>query len=156
MTIRISSFDPHTASEKLWAAFNDTRRAIAAEFWPEEPILDDAETRREIGTHNPMLEFRRWVAMEGEEVAGSVRVVFRRPGTPNAQDHAPFLWGGGSVRASSRRRGVGTLLLREVRQLMHVLDKTVLTMSAQTEPGHAFIKHLGAAEKHSTVEQRAI
>ena len=39
---------------------------------------------------------------------------------------------------------------------MHVLDKTVVTMRAQTEPGHAFIKHVGAAEKHCTVEQRAI
>jgi hypothetical protein len=39
---------------------------------------------------------------------------------------------------------------------MHVLDKTVLTISAQTGPGHAFIKHVGAIEKHSTVEQRAI
>jgi hypothetical protein len=39
---------------------------------------------------------------------------------------------------------------------MHALDKTVLTISAQTEPGHAFIKHVGAIEKHSTVEQRAI
>jgi GNAT superfamily N-acetyltransferase len=47
------------------------------------------------------------------------------------------------------------LLLREVHQLMHALDKTVLTMSAQTEPGHAFIKHVGAVEKHCTVEQRA-
>ena len=74
MTIHIAPFDPHPASEKLWAALNDTRRAIAAEFWRDEPILDDAETRREIQTHNPMLEFRRWVAMEGEEVAGWVRV----------------------------------------------------------------------------------
>jgi GNAT superfamily N-acetyltransferase len=156
MTIRIASFDPHTASDQLWAAFNETRRAIAREFWPDEPMLDDAETRREVQTTNPMVEFRRWVAMEGDEVAGSIRAAFRRPGTPDEKDFARFLWAGGGVRASSRRRGVGTLLLREVHQLMHALDKTVLTISAQTEPGHAFIKHVGAIEKHSTVEQRAI
>jgi GNAT superfamily N-acetyltransferase len=39
---------------------------------------------------------------------------------------------------------------------MHTLNKTVLTMSAQTEPGHAFLKHVGAIEKHRTVEQRAV
>ena len=39
---------------------------------------------------------------------------------------------------------------------MHALDKTVLTTSAQTEPGHAFIKHVGAVEKHCRVEQRAV
>jgi GNAT superfamily N-acetyltransferase len=103
-----------------------------------------------------MAEFRRWVAMEGDEVAGSIRAVFRRPGTPNEKDYARFLWTGGAVRASSRRRGVGTLLLREVHGLMHALDKTVLTMTAQTELGHAFIRRLGAVEKHSTVEQRAV
>jgi hypothetical protein len=52
-----------------------------ASSWPDEPILDDAETRREVQTTNPMVEFRRWVAMEGEEVAGSIRAAFRRPGT---------------------------------------------------------------------------
>jgi GNAT superfamily N-acetyltransferase len=156
MTIRIAPFDPDAASEKLWAAFNETRRAIASEFWPDEPILDDAETRREVQTTNPMVEFRRWVAMEGDEVAGSIRAAFRRPGTPDAEDYARFLWAGGGVRASSRRRGVGTLLLREVHKLMHALDKTVLTMSAQTDPGHAFIKQVGSIEKHCTVEQRAI
>jgi GNAT superfamily N-acetyltransferase len=156
MTIRIVLFDPHTASDELWDALNETRRAIAHEFWPDEPILDDAETRREGQTTNPVVEFRRWVAMEGVEVAGSIRAAFRRPGTPHEEDHARFLWASGSVRASSRRRGIGTLLLREVHRLMHALDKTVLTMSAQTEPGHAFIKYLGAVEKHCTVEQRAV
>jgi GNAT superfamily N-acetyltransferase len=156
VTIRIAPFDPHAASDELWAAFNETRRAIAHEFWPDEPILDDAETRREVQTNNPMVEFRRWVAMEGDEVASSITTAFRRPGTPDEKDYARFVWAGGGVRAISRRRGVGTLLLREVHQLMHALDKTVLTTSAQTKPGHAFIKHVGAIEKHCRVEQRAV
>ena len=59
MTIRIAPFDPHAASDELWAAFNETRRAIAHEFWPDEPILDDAETRREVQTNNAVVEFRR-------------------------------------------------------------------------------------------------
>ena len=61
----------------------------------------------------------------------------------------------GQGAASGQGRGVGTLLLREVHRLMHALDKTVLTMTAQIESGHAFIKRIGAGEKHSTVEQRA-
>jgi len=156
MSIRITPFDPHTASDQLWAAFNETRRAIARECWPDEPILDDAETRREVLTTNPLVEIRRWVAMGGAEVAGSIRAAYRRPGTPHEKDYARFLWAGGGVRASSRRRGIGTLLLREVHQLMHALDKTVLTMTTQAAAGHAFIKYVGAAEKHCTVEQRAV
>jgi GNAT superfamily N-acetyltransferase len=155
MTIRIVEFDPYAASDELWVAFNEARRAIAREFWPDEAILDDKETRTEVCHIDPLWESRRWVAMEGNEVAGSSRIVFRRPGTPNAQDHAPYLWAGGGVRTTSRRRRVGSLLLREVLRGMHTLGKTVLTMTSQTEPGHAFIKHVGAVEKHCTVEQRA-
>ena len=106
-----------------------------AEIWPDEPILSDAESRAEIQQIDPLWESRRWVALEGGAVIGSARVWFRRPDTPHAADHAPFLGSGGMVRADARRRGAGTLLLREVHRLMHALDKTVLTMSAQTEPG---------------------
>ena len=155
LSLHITPFDPHGASDELWAALSDTRRALAAELWPDEPLLSDAEIRKEIQRIDPLWEFRRWVAMEGSEVAGSCRVAFRRPDTPNAADHARFLWAGGGVRANSRRRGAGTLLLREVHRLMHTLDKTVLTMSSQAEPGHGFLKHVGAVEKHRTVEQRA-
>jgi hypothetical protein len=59
MSVHIAPFDPHTASDQLWAALNETRRAIAREFRPDEPILDEAETRREVLTTNPMIEFRR-------------------------------------------------------------------------------------------------
>jgi hypothetical protein len=100
MTVRIIEFDPHTASDELWAAFNETRRAIAHEFWPDEPILDDAETRREVQTTNPMVQFRLWVAMEGDEIAGSIRAAFRRPGTPDEKDG--FC---GRVAASGQARG---------------------------------------------------
>jgi hypothetical protein len=154
--LHIAVFDPHSASDELWAALNDTRRALAAEFWPGEPILSDAETREEVQRIDPLWELRRWVAMEGAEVAGSCRVAFRRPNTPNAADHARFLWAGGGVRARSRHRGAGALPLREVHRVMHSLEKTVLTMSSQTEPGHRFLKRAGAIEKHCTVEQRGV
>jgi hypothetical protein len=44
----VTPFDPYGASDELRAASNDTRRALAAEFWRDEPILSDAETREEI------------------------------------------------------------------------------------------------------------
>ena len=102
MSIHIAEFHPRTASDKLWAAFNETRRAIAHEFWPDEPILDDVETRREVLTTNPMVQFRRWVAMEGDEVAGWIRAAFRRPGTPHERDYARLgpAGAGGSPRRS--------------------------------------------------------
>jgi hypothetical protein len=39
---------------------------------------------------------------------------------------------------------------------MHDLDKRVLAVSAYSEPGYAFLKHIGAVERHRTVENRAV
>ncbi len=47
------------------------------------------------------------------------------------------------------------LLLREVHSLMRGLGKTVLTLSTQTEPGHAFLRSAGAIPKLTTVTSRA-
>jgi hypothetical protein len=129
MTIRIVEFDPHTASDQLWAAFNETRRAIDREFLPDEPILDDEEAQREAQSTNPMVEFRRWVAMEEDGVAGSIQAAYRR------ERLRPVSLG--------RGRGPGKLaalrhrhrLFREVHRLMHSLDKTVLTTSSPTSRG---------------------
>lgn len=96
------------------------------------------------------------MALSGAEMVGSVRVGFRRPGTPDAAEHAPYLGCGGSVLADWRRQGIGTLLLSEVHDLMRALDKTVLNMSAHTAAGQAFLSHVGAAAKHSFVENRAV
>jgi GNAT superfamily N-acetyltransferase len=59
------------------------------------------------------------------------------------------------VRAEARRQGAGTLLLREVLGLMHKLDKTILTLSAHTEPGHSFLTWVGATPKLSNIFSRA-
>jgi hypothetical protein len=58
-SIRVVPFDPQTASNQLWAAFHDTRRAVAAELWPSEPILSDDEIRTEMQQVSPLWEFRR-------------------------------------------------------------------------------------------------
>ena len=48
LSIRVVPFDPQTASDELWAAFHDTRRGVAAELWPSEPIFSDDEIRTEM------------------------------------------------------------------------------------------------------------
>jgi GNAT superfamily N-acetyltransferase len=153
--IEIVPFDPSAASPERWAAFHVYRRAIAAELRPDDPVLDDAEFQSEMQRGEPLWGFRRWLALAGGEIIGFFRAGFRRPGTPNAAEHSPFLWGRGAVQAQARRRGAGTLLLREAHALMHALDKTVLTLAAHTAPGHAFLTQVGAVAKHAVVENRA-
>lgn len=153
--VQICSFDPQTAGPESWAAYHRFRRIISAELWPDDPILRDEETQTEMREASPLWDTRRWMALSGGEVVGSVGVGFRKPGTPNAADHAPYLGCRGSVLADRRRQGIGTRLLCEVHDLMRALDKTVLSMSAHTVAGQAFLAHVGAIAKHSFVENRA-
>jgi GNAT superfamily N-acetyltransferase len=151
---KIIPFDVATAGQDTWAAFHAHRRAIAAEFDPDDPAWSDAECEYEMRRTNPLWDWRRWLAFDGPDVAGSVSAGFRRAGTPNADEYAPFLNCHGSVSARARRKGLGTLLLQQVHVLMHVMDKSMLTMSADVDAGHAFLTHIGAAAKHSMVENR--
>jgi GNAT superfamily N-acetyltransferase len=153
--IQIRAFDPQTASPELWASFHECRRALAADLHPGDPVLSDAESEIEMRRENPLHECRRWLAIAGGEVIGSARASFRKPGTPNAVEHAPFLFAGGGVRPNSGRRGAGSLLLSEIHGLMHSLGKSVLTLAAHLEPGHAFLMKAGAVAKLTTVTSRA-
>jgi GNAT superfamily N-acetyltransferase len=151
---QVIPFDADTAGRDSWAAFHVHRRAIKAEFDPDDPIWSDAECELEMRRANPLWEVRRWLAVDGPDVVGFAGAWFRRAGTPHSEDHARFLSCHGDVSAALRRKGIGTSLLRPVHALMHALDKSVLTLSADAEAGHAFLTHIGAAAKHSMVENR--
>jgi GNAT superfamily N-acetyltransferase len=153
---RITSFDVGTASRDTWAAFHVYRRAMAAELHPDDPVWSDAECEHEMRRASPLWESRRWLAFEGGDLVGFSGAGFRRAETPNAAEYAPFLNGWGSVEAGARRKGVGTLLLRHIHGLMRATDKSVLTMSADTDAGHAFLTHIGAAAKHCMLESRTL
>ncbi len=152
----ISVFDPQTANPELWAAYHAYRRATHAELWPGEQQLSDAECEREMMREaNPPEDCVRWAAQAGQEVIGFAQACFRKPGVVDADAHAPHLSAGGMVRAEARRQGVGTALLREVLALMHQLGKTILTISARTEAGHAFLSGTGAVPKLTAITSRA-
>lgn len=153
---QIIPFDVDKAGRETWAAFHVHRRAIAAELYPDDPVLDDAEREYEMRKTSPLWDDRRWLVLDGPDVVGSAGAGFRRPGTPDAEDHAPSLYGYGSVAARVRRNGIGTLLLQQVNALMHALDKSILTLSANVGAGHAFLTHIGAAMKLTTLDSRVL
>jgi GNAT superfamily N-acetyltransferase len=154
--IEIRVFDPQTASPELWASFHACRSTTSEELRPGDPVLGDAEFETGWRRPDPLHESVHWVALAGKDVTGFASAWFRRVGTPDAAAHAPHLFVGGAVRAEARRQGAGTLLLREVLGLMHRLDRTMLTLRAHTDAGHAFLTQAGACAKLATLSSRAI
>jgi GNAT superfamily N-acetyltransferase len=153
---KIIPFDVDAAAPDTWRAFHAYRRVIAADLDPDDPILSDSECEYQMRRANPLWDSRRWLAFDGKDVAGSAGASFRRAGTTNAEEHARFLNGYGSVSAEARRKGLGMLLLRRVHALMQAMDKSVLTLHAHSDAGHAFLTHVGATAKHHTVENRML
>jgi len=153
---RIEFFDACAANPEVWAAFHAYRRAIARELRPDDPDLDDRQCECEMRQDDPLWEVRRWAAFKGQEIVGAAHVWYRKAETPNAGDHAPYLSCFGAVLSGERRKGVGSALMREILHLAHSLGKMVLTFSAHLEAGHAFLQHLGAEAKLSSIESRAI
>ena len=148
-------FDPHTASRELWAAFHAYSRAIHEELRAGDDMLSDAECEKAMLRTEPFMEHPRWVALAEGVIAGFAGAGYRKPGTPDAEEHARHLHGYGSVLAHARRQGIGSAFLREHLALMHRLDKTLLTVSSRVFPGHAFLVSVGAEEKHRSVTSRA-
>jgi GNAT superfamily N-acetyltransferase len=153
---QIICFDVDSAPPDAWAALHVHRRTIAAELHPDDPVLSDEEWEFEMRRADPLWEARHWLALDGPDVAGFAGAWFRRAGSPNAEEHARHLKCSGDVAATTRRKGVGTRLLQPIHALMHALDKTVLTLSAENDPGHAFLERIGAAAKLRTTESRTL
>ncbi len=154
--IAISRFIPEEADDDAWREWHVFRRARAAQINPDDPVIADAEARLDaLAEKNPNWDEHWMVARAGTRVVGSAGFGFRKPDTAHAQDHAPYLGGGGAVLEDWRRRGVGGMLLAHARQMMHAMDKSILSLSAHTESGHAFLLRAGAVAKHRAVQNRA-
>lgn len=153
--IVISRFIPTEASVAHWREWHAFRRARAAQINPGDPVVSDEEAQRDALEESPNWDNHWFVARAGHQVVASAQFGFRRQGTANAEDYAPFLGGGAAVLEDWWRRGIGTGLLEQARLMMHDLSKSILSLSAHTEPGRAFLVRAGAVAKHSGVQNRA-
>lgn len=154
-TVTTTVFDPQRASEADWDRFLAYWRLRSAEDHPGEPVQPDADRRREVLKTAPLYAFHRVLAVgEHGEFIGSLSTSFRRPGTPGSEPFAPFIDAWGGVLLPHRRRGVASALLRTLLAQMEQHGKSIATIKAHMPGGHAFLRAIGASEKHRSVENR--
>ncbi len=148
-------FDPQRASEDCWTRALAYWRLRHAEDHPGEPVPDDADTRHAVLRADPLVVVHRVLAVGPHgEFIGSLNASFRREGTPEHEAFAPFIdvWGG--VLRAHQRRGVATALLRALLALMQAHGKSVATLKTHLSEGHAFLRAIGAEERHRAIENR--
>jgi GNAT superfamily N-acetyltransferase len=150
----IRPFDPLTAIRADWMAFHAYRRAHHEEASPDDPILTDEQVEEDERDPDPEGDSPCWVASANGRIVASLSAYLPKPDSPHFAERTRFLYAYASVLRPWRRRGLGKRLLTQVHELMCAHDKTLLTLSTHEADGHGFLRHIGAAEKMRSVENR--
>lgn len=152
--VAIRPFDPLTAARVDWTAFHVYRRARHEEAQPGDPILTDEQVEEDERDPDPEGDSPHWVASANGRIVANLSTYLPKPDSPHFAERARFLHAYGSVLRPWRRRGLGRRLLAQLHELMCAHGKTLLTLSTHEPDGHGFLRHIGAAEKMRSVENR--
>ncbi len=147
-------FDPMTADEETWKRFHDLRRVAHEELRPDDPLRPDDVVEISMKRPDPF-DFHHYY----EIIRNGVAISSFGGGTPTPENpeyatNKPLSWADAYVRPEHRRKGVASLWLRVVAELMDQHGNTLFSADAHTENGHAFLKWLGAAPKLTDIESR--
>ncbi|MEO8083710.1 MAG: GNAT family N-acetyltransferase [Ardenticatenales bacterium] len=146
-------FDPATATADEWARFHAFRHLRHAERRPEDPIRPDADIEVLIRRPEPGGATRRWLALDGDAIVGTLTTNWVVDG-PMLATNGHLLQASAAVLGPARRRGIGTALARVAAREMAALDRTVLTTGTEEDDGRRFLESLGATCKMEASENR--
>lgn len=152
--ITLATFDPKTASPDAWSRYHAYRRLRAHEEFPDDPVIADEVRQRDLQTDWPLFRTDILLALVDDEIAGSLMIWTRRPGTVDYDAHARHVTTDLGVRKPLRRRGVATALLGVLAASMREGEREIATFSAQSEDGYAFARAIGGEEKHRLMQNR--
>ncbi|MGE3348748.1 MAG: N-acetyltransferase [Ramlibacter sp.] len=147
-------FDPHQATPEEWGRLHAYRRVRLAEDFPGDPLVPDADFEHALREPHPLHQMQRIMAARGDDYVGNLVLTWRRPGSPNHADHAPFVDAGGGVPLAHRRQGVGTALLGALHGFMAAHGQSVVSLKVQSAEGRAFMAARGAELRLRSVENR--
>ena len=135
---------PATASREEWARFHAYRRIRQREHRPDEPLAPDDVVEAMQSRPNPVeFQFRYHVVRDGEMV-GELNMSAPRPESPEYATNRHLMWADCYVLEAHRRCGLGRSMLVPTLRRMDELGATVLSAGAEDEPGHSFLRGLGA------------
>ena len=149
-----AEFVPEHASNEEWRRYHAFRRRSHEERRPGEPVEPDDVAQALLCKPSIRSWERQWgVTIAGEMVSGlSAETV--RPESPEYETNRHLLWAWVWVLTPHRRRGIGRAWIPKVLELMDEYGCMVLSMGAEQESGHAFIRWLGAEPKLGERESR--
>ncbi|HYL08555.1 MAG TPA: GNAT family N-acetyltransferase [Candidatus Udaeobacter sp.] len=147
-------FDPRMAGRDSWTRFHELRRLQQEETRPEEPVEPDADVEAQMTRENAFEYEHRFEISLGETMLSWMSATTVKPDNPEYETNKHLFWADAYVRPANRGQGIASLWLPTVAELMDRHGCTVLGLHASVEPGHAFLKWLGAEPKLRNVVSR--
>jgi len=146
--------DPNRAGPDFWERYHAYRRARQAETRPDDPIEPDEVTEMQMKREDPFNIRYRYEVTDGERMLSFFRGAVSRPGTPEYETNKHLFWVDWSVEKDHRRRGIGRSWIPLALELMERHACTTFSAGTEEDPGHAFLKWLGAKPKMTGAENR--
>jgi mycothiol synthase len=146
--------DPATADAAAWRGFHELRRMHEKERRPDDPIQPDEEVEARMKKGNPF-DQQYWYVMERDGVAvSSFSGETVTPRNAEYETNKHLFWADLFVRPEARRQGIASRWLPVIVEVMEKHGCTVLGFYAEDEPGHEFLRWMGAAPKLNDIESR--
>jgi GNAT superfamily N-acetyltransferase len=152
--LKPEAVDFMTASPDFWKRYHEFRRVRQKDERPDDPVRPDDVEERRLKQANPFEFDYRYEASRDGVTASMFRGTTVKPGNPEYESNKHLFWTDFYVRQNERRRGTGAAWLPVILELMDRHGCTVVGMSAEDEPGYAFLKWAGAEPKFSGAENR--
>ncbi len=149
-------FKPHQATLEDWERYHGYRGVRHAEVRPDDPLIPDdiAEAHMKRDEEDPFWHACFYAALSDEKIIGFFRAFARKPDDPAYATNKHLMNANGAVLKRYRRRGIGTMWLRKMLELMKEWDRTVLTTWTEEDDGRAFLNWAGAKVKSNGAENR--
>lgn len=149
-----AAVDTKTAPREFWTRYHAYRRLRHAETRPEDPLKPDDIVEIEMKHEDPFeIQYRYEIARDGQMLS-ELYAATARPGSPGYESNRPFMWVAASVHPDHRRRGIGRSWIPLTLELMERHSCTTLTVDTREEPGHRFLRWMGADDKLAGAENR--
>ena len=149
-----AAVDANSAPPDFWTRYHAFRRARQLEYRPDDPIVPDEVEETRMKTPKAFEDVYRYEIERDGQMLSWFGCGTARAGAPGYEKNRHLMGASWAVAREHRRRGIGSLWLPIVLELMDRHGCTLLTLGSEEESGHAFLKSIGAQPKMTDRESR--
>jgi GNAT superfamily N-acetyltransferase len=147
-------FIPKSEDPAAWARLHAFRLAMHTDLHPEDAFEPDAVAEVEKRRPDPFWEPHHYVLERDGRVVSKLWLSFVLPGNPEYESNRQHIEMDIKVLPEYRRQGIATSWLPLVKAFGEAHDARLVSVDADSEPGLAFLDHIGAEPKLRSWDSR--